>query len=52
MPFKVFDNAGKVVFSDIINKENTLIEMRNFPKGIYMLSIGINSKQTFKVIKQ
>jgi hypothetical protein len=52
MPFKVFDNAGKVVFSDIINKENTLIEMRNFPKGIYMLSIGISSKQTFKVIKQ
>jgi hypothetical protein len=52
MPFKVFDNAGKVVFSDIINKENTLIEMRNFPKGNYMLSIGINSKQTFKVIKQ
>jgi hypothetical protein len=51
MPFKVFDNAGKVVFSDIINKENTLIEMGNFPTGIYMLSIGISSNQIFKLIK-
>ena len=51
MPFNVFDNAGKVVFSDIINKENTLIEMGNFPTGIYMLSIGISSNQIFKLIK-
>jgi hypothetical protein len=48
----VYDNLGKSVFSGIINNENTLIEMENFPKGIYILSVENSSKQIFKIIKQ
>lgn len=48
----VYDNLGKIVFSGIINNENTLIEMENLPGGIYMLSVGNSSKQIIKIIKQ
>ena len=50
--YTVFDNLGKSVFSGIINKENTLIDLGNLSDGIYMLSIGDNKKQIFKIIKQ
>jgi hypothetical protein len=50
--YTVYDNLGKSVFSGIIDNENTAIEMENLPGGIYMLSIGDNMKQIYKMIKQ
>ncbi len=50
--YTIYDNLGKAVFSGIINTENTLIEMENLARGIYMLSIGDNMRQTLKVIKE
>ena len=48
----VYDNLGKIVFSGRINNVNTLIEMESLPRGIYLLSIGENLKQTLKIIKE
>ena len=48
----VSDNLGKIVFSGILNNVNTLIEMESLPRGIYLLSIGENMKQTLKIIKE
>ncbi len=50
--YTLYSNLGIAVFSGTINNENTLIEMKNLPGGIYMLSVGNSSKQIFKVIKQ
>ena len=49
--YKVIDNAGRVILTGIINSENTLIDLGNISGGIYMFSVGINMKQTFKIIK-
>ena len=50
--YNVFDNAGKVVLTGKIIFENTIIELGNLSSGVYMLNIGDNLKQTFKVIKE
>ncbi|MDT8412112.1 MAG: T9SS type A sorting domain-containing protein [Vicingaceae bacterium] len=49
--YTIYDNMGKMVMSGKINTENTVIELNNLSSGIYLFSIGENSKQTFKVIK-
>jgi len=49
--YTIYDNMGKVVMSGKINNEHTIIELDNLSNGIYLFSIGENSKQTFKVIK-
>ena len=50
--YTVYDNTGKVVLSGKINSENTVIELVNLSGGVYLLSVGENMKQTFKVIKE
>ena len=50
--YTVFDNLGKKVLSGKINSENTIVELENLSGGVYLLSIGENLKQTFKVIKE
>ena len=50
--YTVFDNMGKLVLSGQINTENTVIELGNLSGGIYLLNVGENNKQTFKVIKE
>lgn len=49
--YEVIDNAGRVILSGKINFENTLIDLSNLSGGVYMFSVGINMKQTFKIIK-
>ena len=49
--YTIYDNMGKVVMSGKINTENTVIELDNLSNGIYLFTIGENSQQTFKVIK-
>ena len=50
--YTVFDNMGKMVLSGQLNSENTIIELGNLSGGIYLLNVGENSQQTFKVIKE
>ena len=50
--YTIYDNAGRVVLTGKLNSQNTKIELGNLSGGIYMLSVGENMKQTFKVIKE
>jgi hypothetical protein len=50
--YTVYDNTGKVVLSGKIISENTIVELENLSAGVYLLNIGENLKQTFKVIKE
>lgn len=49
--YVIYDLKGKSVLKGGISCENTIIELDNLNGGIYLLSIGENSKQRFKVIK-
>ena len=50
--YSIYDNTGKVVLTGKLNSQNTTIELNNLSGGVYMLSVGENLKQTFKVIKE
>ncbi len=50
--YTVFDNLGEKVLEGKINSENTIVELENLSGGVYLLNIGENLKQTFKVIKE
>ena len=50
--YSIYDNTGRIVLTGKLNSENTTIELGNLSGGIYMLSVGKNMKQTFKVIKE
>ncbi|MSP69291.1 MAG: T9SS type A sorting domain-containing protein [Bacteroidetes bacterium] len=50
--YTVYDSTGKSVLSGKINSENTIIELGGLSTGIYLLSVGENMKQSFKVIKE
>jgi hypothetical protein len=49
--YTVYNCIGKSVFVGKINSENTLIDLENLLQGLYIITIGNNIKQTFKVIK-
>jgi hypothetical protein len=48
--YTLIDNLGKVVLHGKITSENTIIELNNLERGIYLLNL--ETKQVFKVIKQ
>lgn len=50
--YTVYDIIGKMVLSGKIKSANTLIDAGNLSKGIYLFSIGENSTQQYKVIKE
>ena len=50
--YVVYDNIGKIALKGKITSENTVIELGNLSVGIYLLNIGGNLKQTFKIIKE
>ena len=50
--YTIYDETGKSVLFGKIKSENTLIELGNLSSGTYMLKIGDNRKQTFKVVKK
>jgi len=49
--YYIYENTGKVALTGIINSENTTIDLGNLSGGLYMLMIGDNMKQKFKIIK-
>ena len=48
----LIDNLGRQVLSGKISSLNTLIEVSNLSKGIYLLSVGDSKKQNFKIMKE
>jgi len=50
--YSIYDKLGKIVLSGNLNAENMLIELGDLSSGIYLISVGENRRQTFKVIKE
>jgi len=50
--YNVYDNIGRLVLTGKINIEITEIELRNLSSGTYLIRLGDNLIQTFKVIKE
>lgn len=49
--YSITDALGKTIATGKLEAENTTIELDNFNKGIYILSIGQNIKQTYRIVK-
>ena len=50
--YAIYDNIGRVVLSGKLNNQNTTIELWNLPGGLYLLSVGENTKKTIKLVKE
>ncbi len=50
--YTIYDIAGKSVLSGKIKSEKTLIDLDSLLGGIYLFSVGENSKQIFKLVKE
>ncbi len=50
--YSMYDNLGQLVLKGKINSLNTIIELRNLSRGIYLLNIGLEMKQTIKILKE
>jgi hypothetical protein len=49
--YTIYDYTGKLVLSGKLTSENSIIELNNLSQGIYLLTVGDNKKQTFKIVK-
>ena len=47
----IFTSAGVEVLSDVIEGEDTEINLKGLPDGMYFISIGDEFKQHFRVLK-
>jgi PKD repeat protein len=50
--YTVYDFTGKSVLNGQILSDQCVVELSNLSRGIYLLSIGGDLKQTFKLIKE
>jgi hypothetical protein len=50
--YTIYDYTGKSILSGKILSEQSVIDLVDLSKGIYLLSIGENLERTFKVIKE
>ena len=50
--YVIFDNIGKVILNGLIYTESTAIDLGSFSNGLYLLRVGENYKNSFKVIKE
>lgn len=50
--YVIYDLNGKSVLTGKIKSVNTVIEIENLTRGIYLFSAGENLKQTFRVVKE
>jgi len=49
--FSICDQVGRVVKSGTLTGENTIIDIDNLTKGIYLVRVGNNVNQAFKLAK-
>jgi hypothetical protein len=50
--FIIYDQLGKAIKSGIITSEETEIDLSNLTEGIYLLKVGAEMNESFKIIKQ
>lgn len=50
--YNIYDYTGRSMLSGKINSMNTIIELKGVPDGIFILRVGENPEQTFKVLKE
>jgi hypothetical protein len=50
--YTIYDYTGKSILTGKILSEQSVIDLGDLSKGIYLLSIGENLERTFKVIKE
>ena len=49
--YTIYDKTGQILLNGKVNSENTIIELGELSGGIYLFSLGENSRQTFHLIK-
>ena len=49
--YSIYNNLGILISTGQIKEENIIIKLDGLSSGFYLISIGDNNKQTFKVIK-
>ncbi|MEN8927356.1 MAG: FG-GAP-like repeat-containing protein [Flavobacteriales bacterium] len=50
---ELFSITGKLLFSKKFNKQNSIVELAQYPAGVYLLTVSSNnSKKAFRVIKE
>ncbi|MFT5723280.1 MAG: Flp pilus assembly pilin Flp [Bacteroidia bacterium] len=52
MSYDVYNSNGQIVINGSIQSESTLMELKGFTDGVYLIHIGDDLKQCFKVIKK
>jgi hypothetical protein len=50
--FIIYDQLGKEVKSGKITSENTEIDLSNLTEGMYLFKVGVDMKESFKIMKQ
>ena len=50
--YSIYDYTGKSVLTGKIFLEQNVIDLGDLSKGIYLMSIGENLKQTVKIVKE
>ena len=50
--FIIYNQLGKEVKSGIITSKETEIDLSNLTEGMYLFKVGVDMKETFKIIKQ
>lgn len=51
-PFQIHNLIGQQVIKGVINQENTMINLSTLPKGLYIFTVGVNERQSIKLIKK
>jgi len=51
-PYVVLDHAGREILSGQIDSETFVLDLKGMAVGIYLLRIGGNSHQTYKLVKE
>ncbi len=50
--YSIYDTIGRVVLTGKLNNQNTTIELWNLSGGLYLLSVGENTKKSIKLFKE
>lgn len=51
-PYSIANIAGSHVMAGKLNNKSTKIDISYFPNGVYLILIGDNRKQSFKILKK
>ena len=55
LSYQIFDVAGKLIIKDIITDQKTSVNVSNYPKGTYLLTLTNQEKnkiKSYKIIKK